>query len=263
MTPARGGLWPQGILDGAPAAASSSRRLRAVPGGSEPGGLGGLCRPLWARPYRAPSAQGPPGGALDVSKKRPQAAEPGLAWYGDAWGGSACGPPGRLGAACVGGTRAQEHAHALRKHLPAVSWGPIPFGTSDQRSHAAPALWPGAGIPEVILPRPGNRGPKPPPEPFPYGFPCCAGGQAPARGPRGGSHHAEQLRRGSGRAGALSGRHSQAAHQAQWRRTPPPDVSPVAWAACPQGPELRQSADRGRAASGVALGLVSLRAGAR
>jgi len=80
---------------------------------------------------------------------------------GEAWGWSACAPAWRLVAAFVGGKRAQEHGNMLRKRLQAVSCGSMPFFPRDPRPHEAHALLHGYGIPEGILPSPGQRGPKP------------------------------------------------------------------------------------------------------
>jgi len=91
-------------------------------------------------------------------------AEKVLALYGDAWVWIAFAPAWRLVAAFVGGKRDQEHANVLRKRRHAVSGGYIPFFTSDPLPHYAHVLWHGSGIPEVILPIPGQRGPKPTPK---------------------------------------------------------------------------------------------------
>jgi hypothetical protein len=95
------------------------------------------------------------------------AAEKVLALYGDAWGWIAVAPAWRLVAAFVVGKRAQEHADVLRKRVHAVSWGDIPFFPRDQLPHYAHALVHAYGMPEVILPIPGQRGPTPTPTRLP------------------------------------------------------------------------------------------------
>jgi IS1 family transposase/transposase-like protein len=95
------------------------------------------------------------------------AAEKVLALDGDAWVWIAFAPAWRLVAAFVVGKRDQEHANGLLKRLQAVSCGYMPFFTSDQLPHYAHALLQVYGIPQVILPIPGKRGPKPPPKCLP------------------------------------------------------------------------------------------------
>ena len=95
------------------------------------------------------------------------AAEKVLARYGDAWVWIAFAPAWRLVAAFVGGKRDQEPAHVLLKRLQAVSCGYLPFFTSDQLPHDAHDLFPVYGVPEVLLPIPGKRGPKPTPKRLP------------------------------------------------------------------------------------------------
>jgi IS1 family transposase len=95
------------------------------------------------------------------------AAENVLALDGDAWVWIAFAPAWRLVAAFVVGKRDQEHANGLLKRLQAVSCGYMPFFTSDQLPHYAHALLQVYGIPQVILPIPGKRGPKPPPKCLP------------------------------------------------------------------------------------------------
>ena len=94
-------------------------------------------------------------------------AEKVLALYGDAWVWIAFAPAWRLAAAFVVGKRDQDNANVLLERLHAVSCGSIPFFTSDQLPHYARALLHVYGIPQVILPIPGKRGPKPTPKLLP------------------------------------------------------------------------------------------------
>jgi hypothetical protein len=65
------------------------------------------------------------------------------------------------------GQRDQARAKGRLQRLPAVSCGAIPCFPRNQWPHSTQALWPGEGIPEVILHIPGKRGPKPPPKRLP------------------------------------------------------------------------------------------------
>jgi IS1 family transposase/transposase-like protein len=87
-------------------------------------------------------------------------AEKGLALYGDAWVWIALAPAWRLAAAFGVGKRDQDHANVRLERLHAVSCGYMPFFASDPLPHDARALLQVYGIPEVILPIPGKRGPK-------------------------------------------------------------------------------------------------------
>ena len=82
-------------------------------------------------------------------------------------GGIACAPAGRRGAALVGGQRDQAHARVRRTRWHAVRWGLLAFFPRAQLPHAAHAWVPVDGMPEVIRPLPGKRGPTPPPPPRP------------------------------------------------------------------------------------------------
>ena len=84
--------------------------------------------------------------------------------YGDAWVWIAFAPEWRLVPAFVVGKRDQAHANLLIERRHAVSGGHIPFFTSDQLPHYAPALLQVYGIPEILLLVPGKRGRKPKPK---------------------------------------------------------------------------------------------------
>jgi hypothetical protein len=90
-----------------------------------------------------------------------------LARSGAAWGWLAGAPGGRLGAALVGGQRAQESAPGLRERLPAVRGRARPCWPREPWPPLPQAWLPVAGTPQRLLPLPGQRGPTPPPQRLP------------------------------------------------------------------------------------------------